>query len=515
MIDVLFISPGNATGVYQGLSTDYSAIEPPTWALLLAEACRSKNYSVGLIDVNAEQLNKEQVLNRINSYNPRLICFVVYGQNVNAGTVSMSGALYLSEYLKECKIQIPISYLGSYIQSLPIKTLTDEPSIDFGFTNEGVYSLFNVLSQENIDVNNLGHIKGIVWRENGTPKINPSERVVPNDRMDIDLPGYAWDLLPMKEKPLDLYRAPMWHAEYDQNKRSPYAAIQTSLGCQFGCDFCMINILNRNDEDEIGVAGNYSSMRYWSPEFIIKEFDKLVELGVYTIKITDEMFLLNRKYYVPLCELLKDRGYGEFLRMWAYSRVDTVRRPDLLKLVREAGIKWLALGIESGDKTVRLEVSKGKFEDVDINKVINQVHETDIEVMANYIFGLPGDTKESMQATLDLSKDLCTFGWNAYAAMALPGSKLYKDALVKGIPLPNTYEGYSFHGYETLPLPTETLSAAEILEFRDKAFDEYHSYPPFLEKIKNKFGQIAVDNINEMLKVKLKRKIIENGKSSN
>jgi len=507
MIDVLFITPGNATGVYQGLARDYSAIEPPTWALLLAESCRSKGYTVSLIDANAEELNREQVLKRVQLLNPRLICFVVYGQNVNAGTVSMSGAVYLSEYLKKYRIKAPIAYMGSYIQAVPTKALNDEPSIDFGFTNEGVYALHNVLAQEIIDINNLGHIKGLVWRENNTLKMNPHEKVVPNEKMDIDLPGYAWDLLPMKKTPLDLYRAPMWHAEYDQDKRSPYAAIQTSLGCQFGCDFCMINILNRNDEEEVGVAGHYSLMRFWSPEFIIKEFDKLVELGVHTIKITDEMFLLNRKYYVPLCEMLRDRGYGKFLRMWAYSRVDTVRRPDLLQLIRDAGIKWLALGIESADKTVRLEVSKGKFEDVDITQVIKQVHEADIEVMANYIFGLPGDTKESMQKTLDLSKELCTFGWNAYAAMALPGSKLYKDAVEKGIPLPDTYEGYSFHGYETLPLPTETLTAAEILEFRDKAFNEYHSYPLFLEKVKNKFGQIAVDNILEMLKVKLKRKI--------
>jgi radical SAM superfamily enzyme YgiQ (UPF0313 family) len=514
MIDVLFITPSSAEEIYQGLATNYSAIEPPTWALLLAESCRSKGYTVELIDANAEQLNRKQVTERVKLINPRLICFVVYGQNVNAGTVSMSGAVYLSEYLKEEGIKTPISYIGSYIQAVPVKALNDEPSIDFGFTNEGVYALHNVLAQETIDVDNLGHIKGLVWRENGVPKINVPEKVVPNDRMDIDLPGYAWDLLPMKETPLDLYRAPMWHAEYDQNKRSPYAAIQTSLGCQFGCDFCMINILNRNDEEEIGVAGHYSLMRFWSPEFIIKEFDKLVELGVYTIKITDEMFLLNRKYYVPLCEMLRDRGYGDKLRMWAYSRVDTVRRPDLLKLVREAGIKWLALGIESGDKTVRLEVSKGRFEDVDIEKVIQQVHDADIEVMANYIFGLPGDTKESMQKTLELSKELCTFGWNAYAAMALPGSKLYKEAVTKGIPLPTSYEGFSFHGYETLPLPTDTLTAAEVLEFRDKAFEEYHSYPPFLEKVKNKFGHVAVDNINEMLKVKLKRRIIDE-RSSN
>jgi radical SAM superfamily enzyme YgiQ (UPF0313 family) len=365
------------------------------------------------------------------------------------------------------------------------------------------------LAQETIDINNLDHIKGIVWRKDGVPKMNPSEKVVPNDRMDIDLPGYAWDLLPSKEKPLDLYRAPMWHAEYDQDKRSPYAAIQTSLGCQFGCEFCMINIINRNDEEEIGVAGNYSAMRYWSPEFIIKEFDKLIELGVYTVKITDELFLLNRKYYVPLCEMLRDRGYGDKLRMWAYSRVDTVKRPELLELVRSAGIKWLALGIESGDKNVRLEVSKGKFEDVDIDKVIEQVHAANIEVMANYIFGLPGDTQESMQKTLELSKELCTFGWNAYAAMALPGSQLYKNAIINGTPLPTTYEGYSFHGYDTLSLPTNTLTSAEVLAFRDKAFDEYHSYAPFQERVKAKFGQVAVDNINEMLKVKLKRKILE------
>ena len=69
--------------------------------------------------------------------------------------------------------------------------------------------------------------------------------------------------------------------------------------------FCMINMINRNDNKSIGVAGNYSFMRYWSPEFIIKEFDKLINYGVETIRIVDEMFLLNPKYYIPLCNLLR------------------------------------------------------------------------------------------------------------------------------------------------------------------------------------------------------------------
>ena len=509
-MDVLFISPGNANGIYQDLAKDYAAVEPPTWALLLAQSCRSVGYSVGLIDINAEQLDNGSVVDRIRIMNPRLICLVVYGQNVNAGTVNMSGATVMSRYIKSVGIDIPIAYVGSYVQALPVKALKEEASIDFAFTNEGVYALRKLLELPVIDISDLRNIKGIVWRKDGEVIMNAPEKIVPNEKMDIDLPGYAWDILPFKEMPLDLYKAPMWHAEYDQSKRSPYAAIQTSLGCQFGCDFCMINMINRNDNEEIGVAGNYSAMRYWSPEFIIGEFEKLIALGVHTIKITDELFLLNRKYYVPLCEMLRDRGYGNKLRMWAYSRIDTVKRPDLLKLVRSAGIKWLALGIESGDKNVRLEVSKGKFEDVDINSVIQQVHDADIEVMANYIFGLPGDSLESMQKTLELSLELCTFGWNAYAAMALPGSKLYKEAILNNIPLPDTYEGYSFHSYNTLPLPTEKLSAAEVLKFRDNAYQVYHSNPQFLNKIRLKFGDIAANNILDMLKVKLKRKILEN-----
>jgi radical SAM superfamily enzyme YgiQ (UPF0313 family) len=508
-MDVLFINPGNANKIYQDLAKDYSAIEPPTWALLLAQSCRSIGKTVGILDVNAERLNIEQAYERIKKSNARLLCFVVYGQNVNAGTVGMSGAVALSKYIKEQNDNTPIAYIGSYVQALPKKTLFEEKSIDIVFTNEGVYALRNLLSQDKIDINNLDHIKGIGWRKNNFPTLNPPEFMVPQEKMDTDLPGYAWDLLPYKDRPLDLYRSPMWHAEYDHNKRSPYAALQTSLGCKFGCDFCMINIINRNDNEEIGVAGNYSLMRYWSPEFIINEFDKLVKMGVETIRIVDEMFLLNKKYYVPLCTMLKERGYGKFLRMWAYSRIDTVSNPELLKLVREAGIKWLCLGIESGDRNVRLEVSKGKFQDVDIQKVVQHIHESDIEIMANYIFGLPGDTYESMQKTLDLSKELCTVGWNAYAAMALPGSKLYKDAIDKGIPIPKTYEGFSFHAYDTLPLPTEHLTAAQILKFRDDAFLEYHSNKNVLDRIYKKFGQIAIDNINDMLKVKLKRKIVE------
>lgn len=507
--DIILITPGNASRIYQDLSNKYSTIETPTWSLLLAESLRSVGFNPVILDVNAEKISNEKAYEIILDVNPKLICFVVYGQNVNAGTTNMSGAVELSNFIKNKNPKSLISFIGSHVQALPIETLKKETSIDIVFTNEGIYALRNLLKLNSFKLENLKEIKGIAFKNENEIIFNLPEKLVPEDRMDIDLPGYAWDLLPFKKKPFDLYRSPMWHAEYNEDYRSPYAALQTSLGCRFGCNFCMINILNKNDQEEIGVASNYSKMRYWSPEFIIKEFDKLISYGVKTIRIVDEMFLLNPKYYVPLCELLAKRNENDDLKMWAYSRVDTIKRPGILDLVRKAGIKWLALGIESGDKKIRLEVSKGKFEDVDIESVVKQVHDSDIEVMANYIYGLPGDTKDTIKNTFELSKRLCTLGWNTYAAMALPGSQLYKESIEKNIPLPKSYEGYSFHSYDTLPLPTESMEPYEILELRDKHFIEYHNDKNFIEKIHNKFGNKAVNNIKEVSKIKLKRKIIE------
>tara|TARA_A100001011_G_scaffold400626_1_gene516931 strand:+ start:1220 stop:2767 length:1548 start_codon:yes stop_codon:yes gene_type:complete len=507
-MDVLFLNPSVGDN-YQSLKSKYTAIEPPTWALLLAQSMRKFGFKVSILDANAESLDDENIYERISEIKPKIVIFVVYGQNVNAGTTNMGGAVKISNFLKKKNKNILIGYIGSYVQALPKKTLEEEDSIDIVFTNEGVYALKNLLSLDEINIKNLKNIKGIAYKNLEKIIINPHEQVVPNEKMDIDLPGYAWDLLPFDQKPLDLYRAPMWHAEYNETKRSPYAAIQTSLGCQFKCSFCMINLINRNDEDEIGVSSNYNGMRFWSPEFVEKEFIKLINMGVKIIRITDEMFLLNPKYYIPLCEKLAKINKDDSLQMWAYSRIDTIKNPETLSLVRKSGIKWLCLGIESADKKVRLEVAKGKFEEVDVKKVVNQIHDSGIEVMANYIFGLPGDTKDTINKTLELSLELCTSGWNTYAAMALPGSELYKKAIQNNVELPKNYSGYSFHSYDTICLPTEFLKNWEILKLRDEAFNIYHSNEKFLDRISNKFGLKAVENIKEMNKIKLKRKLIE------
>ena len=80
MIDVLFISPGSHKKIYQDLAKDYSAIEPPTWSLLLAQSVRSKGFKAAILDLAAEDMDEQDVIKNVIQSNPRLICFVVYRQ---------------------------------------------------------------------------------------------------------------------------------------------------------------------------------------------------------------------------------------------------------------------------------------------------------------------------------------------------------------------------------------------------------------------------------------------------
>jgi radical SAM superfamily enzyme YgiQ (UPF0313 family) len=323
--------------------------------------------------------------------------------------------------------------------------------------------------------------------------------------MDIDLPGYAWDLLPYRERPLDLYRAHFWHAGFDPARRTPFAAIYTSLGCAFACDFCMINIVNRTDTADDVHAGHSRGMRSWSPGFVAGELEKLARLGVETVRLSDEMFFLNRRHYEPLLRQVVERELG--LRMWAYARVDTVR-PDALALFREAGIDWLALGIEAGSQSVRREVSKGTFRDVNIREVCATVRGADINVIGNYIFGFPDDTLDTMQQTLDLALELNTEMANLYPCMALPGSALYGRAIREGWALPDDYAGYAFLSYECQPLPTRHVSAAEVLRFRDRAWQKCFTHPAYLALVERRFGAAQRANVEAMAAVRLRRRLL-------
>jgi len=506
-LDALFVNPDSSAKAYQDLAKVYSAIEPPTWSLLLAESCRSKGFGVGILDSDAERLSLDAAVQRVKDADPRLVVMVVYGQNPNSGTTSMIGALALAQALKQRHPEYVICFVGSHTSALPLEVLSYD-CVDIVLLNEGVYALHNLL-KSNLG-EDLAQIKGIGYKKKGAsgspiPTLNPPQGVVPQERMDADMPGYAWDLLPYREKPLDLYRAHFWHAAFDHAKRTPFAAIYTSLGCNFGCDFCMINIVNRVDNSDEVNAASSRGMRFWSPEWVGREFQKLADLGVHTLRISDEMFFLNRKYYVPVLQQVIDRGLD--FNMWTYSRIDTVRR-DYLDLFKKAGVNWLALGVEAGNQLVRQEVSKGSFKEVNIRDVCKTIGDADINIISNYIFGFPDDTMDTMRETLDLMLELNTEMANMYPCQALPGSPMYNLARKNGWKLPDSFEGYAFLSYECQPLPTKHLTAAQVVKFRDEAWQKYFTNPAYLALVERKFGEQERKNVQDMASIKLKRKIL-------
>lgn len=502
-MDIVFVNTNSAKKIYQPLADKWSAIEPPTWSLLLAQSCRSKGYDVAILDAIAENLTHEETALRVLEMKPRFCCFVTYGQQPNSGTVSMVGVYEVAKLVKE-NSDIETISIGSHTQALPQEVLAN-PNIDYIAINDGTHVLWDLLS--GLHKVKIVAVSGLGWKYKGQNINSVHLGGGLPEILDNDLPGYAWDLLPYKNKPFDLYRAHLWHAEYQDEYRNPFAAMYTSLGCKFKCNFCMINIVNRTDAYGNAVSSSYNNMRFWSPELMLKEFDKLIEYGVTTIRLSDEMFFLNKKYYEPLLLGLKERGYGDILRMWSYSRVDTVNE-RFLDTFRDGGIKWLALGIETANQEVRREITKGKFENVNVRDVVKQISNHGLYTIANYIFGHPTDTMETMQQTLDLALELNTESANMWTAMALPGSPLYYEAKENGWKLPEKFEEWSFYSYECQPLPTKYLRPEEVLRFRDEAWHKYFENPKFLNLVKDTFGQLAHDNIVEQSKIKLKRRIL-------
>jgi radical SAM superfamily enzyme YgiQ (UPF0313 family) len=502
--DVLFIEPDSSRESYGDLATDYSAIEPPTWSLLLAESCRSKGYFPIIADQKAERLDDEVIITMINDLKPRLVVMVVYGQNPNSGTANMTGAQRLGDKItKSSAYNVPMGMIGSHISALPLETMDKHGFIDIGFLGDGVYALHTVLSCDRIDTTDFSRVPGIVVRNilGGHSEITAPGKMVPQERMDIDLPGYAWDLIP----PLSEYRAHNWHPQYDPSRRSPFAAIYTSLGCAFKCEFCMINSINRSSSDSSVYAGMFSGMRYWSPEHMLKIFKELAEMGVETLRLSDEMFYLNRKYYEPILNGIIDRNLN--FNMWAYTRVDTMK-PKFLDLYKKAGVNLLCPGIEAASRDIRLEITKGKFQDVDIVDLVRQSEDHGIEVGANFIVGFPNEKIEDMQATRDLAFELNTQHMNVYTATNLPGSELHYNATRNGWKEPETYSGYSFLSYDYEAQPTAHVPAEEVLRFRDNMWHDYFTSENYLSMMKSKFGQVAVDNINNMTKIDMKRKML-------
>lgn len=474
MVDVVLINPGASRTIYQNLSDDLSAIEPPTWCRMIAGWLIDKGHKVAILDQDAFRWTPEDVAEEVKKLDPRLVAIVVSGQQPSASTQQMTGASELAKAIRGVrKIMV-----GNHPSAIPDRTLMEE-DVDYVCDGEGPLTIAGLLNGDSIE-----SIPGLVWEN-----IWLDYEIVKNPRAPLipinELHGDVWGLLPMAR-----YRAHTWQC-LDGSQRQPYASIYTTLGCPFKCSFCMINVFQHSN-----------TYRRRTPGKVVEQVNHLYEVyGVKTIKIADEMFVLDPKHYLPICEGLAALPFASELNIWAYARVDTLK-PETLSLMRRAGIRWLALGIESGSEYVRDGAIKSLDSD-DIRNVVKAIQYAGINVIGNFIYGLKDDTAESMQATLDLAIELnCEFA-NFYAAQAYPGSRLFDEADPKD--LPKHWSGYSQHSFDTTPLPTKALTSREVLKFRDDAFHSYFEDERYLTMIENKFGKNSVEHIKQMTSTRLIR----------
>lgn len=498
MLDVILIQPNSRSSAYGPLAR-FAAVEPPVWAGLLATFLLQKGYGVEILDAHALDLSPGQIGQAVADTKPRLAVAVAYGHQPSASTQTMPAARQALQAIRQHAPWTPTAILGGHPSALPERTLKEEP-VDYVIEGEGPYTLVALIDALKASVS-VEKVPGLWWKDaEGSAYRNAPAPLVQD--LDHELPGPAWGLLPMR-----LYRSHNWHGLTGVSTE-PYISLATSLGCPYHCHFCQIQAPFKSGESALGFKPDVNTYRMWFASIIGHELETWAASGGRNVKFQDEMFLLNRRHVEGICDEILKRGLGERLNIWAYSRIDTAKWPDLTDKMRRAGFRWVALGIEASDSTVRDGQDKD-FSDAQIVKTVRAIQDAGISVIGNFIVGLPGDTAESMQRTLDLALELRCEWMNVYPAMALPGSQLYREAVAAKMRLPTSWAGFAFLGYECIPLPTAALTSEEILRFRDMMFLRYFGDSEYLAMIQAKFGQAAVADILEMVAVgPPKRKIL-------
>lgn len=262
-LDLLLINPGARTGVYQRLGAELAAVEPPVWSGLIADYVRRKGFSVEILDAEAEDLNPEQVAQRVEESAPRLVGMIVYGHQPSASTQTMPAAGRVCAAIKNRTPDQKILIAGTHPSALPEQTLREE-CVDYVCDGEGPPTIVDLLTKLKDKTSTNGDYAkvGSLWyRDGGQPRRTAPAPLIKD--LDTEMPGMAWDLLPMKK-----YRAHNWHC-FGHLKRQPYASLYTTLGCPYHCTFCCIQAPFKNGEKALEIKETTNSYRYWSPKSVI------------------------------------------------------------------------------------------------------------------------------------------------------------------------------------------------------------------------------------------------------
>ena len=419
-------------------------------------------YTIAIIDANAERMGWPEFAQLLDKYQPRY-----YLTQVTAPTLEndMYGC-----FLAKARGAKTIAF-GTHVTPVPLETMRPYPALDFILLGEPDLTLRDLLDHldnkvdqrpANIEKLFADHdplyrpsyteegeldmhaIKGVVWREDGEIVVNHTRPFIKH-LSDMPLPLHH--LLP-----LDKYRMPMI--------RGPFTFIVTSRGCPAGCTYCIKHV-------------SYQfTTRLRTPEDIMEELWALKKLGMNNIHMYADLFTVSRNQVMGLCQMMIDQKID--IKWTCNSRVDYVDE-EMLELMARAGNWLISWGIESGNEQILRHARKGAYPDK-AERALVWARKAGIRNWGYFIIGLPGETEETIRQTIDFSKrlplDIALF----HVAAPYPGTPFFFEVVENGWFRPGTrWESVDMDKGTVLDYPE--LSAERLMYWQKRAFREWAMRP--------------------------------------
>lgn len=355
----------------------------------------------------------------------------------------------ISRWVKEFDKTIKVIGGGPHVSALPEETLLNSP-LDIAVIGEGDFTLLEILESE--DVSN---VKGIYYKnENGEIVKNIGREYI----KDLDILAYpAWKLFGIeKYRTTDLL-----------SQKNPVGWLETSRGCIYGCVYCSKNVHGR-------------TFRKKSPQRVLSEIEFMLEVGFREIHIADDCFNTDMERAKEICNLIINKGLDFPWATVTGIRVDKVDK-ELLTLMRKAGCYRLYYGIESGDPRVLKSINKGiNLEQIEF--AVKTAKEVGLEVFGFFMIGLPGETVESMQRTIDLACRLDLDMAKMSITIPLPATPLYNELLSKGLIKKIDWTEFNLYTVSEELFDHPDLSWAEIKRYYKKFYRDFYLRPSFILK---------------------------------
>ena len=384
----------------------------PLALLALASNLDSKLYEVVIIDGRIDENASKTIQDNLKD----AICF---------GVTALTGkpivdALEKTLLVKKLAPNIITVWGGWHTSLFPKKTLEDESAIDISVQGQGEQTFKEII--DTIDKGeSLELVKGICYRSDGEIVQNP-----PRLLQDMnDLKRIEYDFIDVED--------------YFEKKGQRQFDYISSTGCHFRCAFCA---------DPFVFGRNYSAVE---PDRMGEEFSYYYEKYKFTeINFQDETLFTYPKRIRALANELIDRNIKV---TWAGTmRADQAHRmnDEDFALVKKSGLRRVLIGVESGSQEMMDWLKK----DIKLEYVFeaaDRCKKFDIGVIFPFIVGFPKETQKSLDATIDVVKQLNAksykFETPIFYFKPYPGSKITDDVVKEGYRLPESLDEWAKFDY--------------------------------------------------------------------